>query len=110
MPGPAAEEARQHAGGSPAVPAHPDAGVADSPGMRGLAVAVFALGVFVSLSALIRTWERPLLEAHSFRQTQTALTAYWLARGGPWLGYEARRRRGRWCVGRACSVGSGGVS
>src|SRR5207247_957809 len=23
-----------------------------------------------------------------FRQTQTALTAYWLAQGGPWLAYE----------------------
>lgn len=80
------------------MPAHPDAGVADSPGMRGLAVAVFALGVFVSLSALIRTWERPLLEAHSFRQTQTALTAYWLARGGPWLAYETPSLGAPWSV------------
>lgn len=31
---------------------------------------------------------QPLLDFHSFRQTQTALTAYWLWQGGPWIAYE----------------------
>ncbi|MEM7353397.1 MAG: phospholipid carrier-dependent glycosyltransferase [Acidobacteriota bacterium] len=31
---------------------------------------------------------QPLLEAHATRQTQTALTAYWLAENGPSLAYE----------------------
>ena len=30
----------------------------------------------------------PLLDYHSFRQTQTALSAYWMWRGGPWFAYE----------------------
>jgi hypothetical protein len=30
----------------------------------------------------------PLLDLFSFRQTQTALSAYWMWRGGPWLAYE----------------------
>lgn len=31
---------------------------------------------------------QPLQDLHAFRQTQTALTAYWLWKGGPWLAYE----------------------
>jgi len=30
----------------------------------------------------------PILDLYFFRQTQTALSAYWLWRGGPWLSYE----------------------
>jgi hypothetical protein len=30
---------------------------------------------------------QPLLDWHYFRQTQTALTAYWLLKGGPWFAY-----------------------
>ncbi|WP_182915333.1 phospholipid carrier-dependent glycosyltransferase [Rhodopseudomonas palustris] len=30
----------------------------------------------------------PLLDLHSFRQTQTALSAYTILKGGPWLAYE----------------------
>jgi len=31
---------------------------------------------------------QPIADLHQFRQTQTAITAYWLANGGPWLAYE----------------------
>jgi hypothetical protein len=31
---------------------------------------------------------QPLLDQFSFRQTQTAITAYWLWKGGPWFAYE----------------------
>jgi len=31
---------------------------------------------------------RPVLGFHEFRQSQTAISAYWLAHGGPWLAYE----------------------
>lgn len=82
----------------PALPASPEVGTADSPALRRVAVAVLALGCFVSLAALVRTWERPVLEAHSFRQTQTALTAYWLAKGGPWLAYETPSLGAPWSV------------
>ncbi len=30
----------------------------------------------------------PLLDLHAFRQSQTAVSAYWIWRGGPWLAYE----------------------
>ena len=30
----------------------------------------------------------PVLEGNPFRETQTALSAYWLWRGGPWFAYE----------------------
>lgn len=31
---------------------------------------------------------QPIADLHQFRQTQTAITAYWMAKGGPWLAYE----------------------
>lgn len=40
------------------------------------------------LAALALSWNQPLLDQHDFRQTQTAISAYWMTRGGPlWL-YE----------------------
>jgi hypothetical protein len=42
-----------------------------------LALAVLLLGLF-----------QPILDEFPFRQTQTALTAFWLMRGGPILAYE----------------------
>jgi hypothetical protein len=41
--------------------------------------------------ALFVLWlgaSKPILDLYYFRQTQTALSAYWLWRGGPWLAYE----------------------
>ncbi|MCZ8314939.1 MAG: glycosyltransferase family 39 protein [Phreatobacter sp.] len=31
---------------------------------------------------------QPLLDQHHFRQSQTAITVYWILQGGPWLAYE----------------------
>jgi hypothetical protein len=50
-----------------------------------LLVAALVLGGFAVLG--IR-WNRPLIGMHSFRQTQTAITTYWMLRGGPWLAYQ----------------------
>jgi hypothetical protein len=33
-------------------------------------------------------FDRPIYEQHGFRQTQTALSAYWILQGGPWFAYE----------------------
>jgi hypothetical protein len=33
-------------------------------------------------------WNNPILEQHGFRQTQTAISSYWLLRGSPLLAYE----------------------
>src|SRR5690349_20605428 len=46
-------------------------------------VLTIAHAVFVLVVGL----DKPLLDLHSFRQTQTALSVYWLLHGGPWLAY-----------------------
>jgi hypothetical protein len=44
--------------------------------------------LFVGLGVLAMRWRLPLLGMHSFRQTHTAITAYWLMHGSPWFAYE----------------------
>jgi hypothetical protein len=46
-----------------------------------------AAGVF-HLSMAVQGWNLPLLDAHGFRQTQTAYSAKVIRDGGPWLAYE----------------------
>jgi hypothetical protein len=63
---------------------------ADEP-HRALALTLFGmivLALLFDLSVLYRGLFQPLLDLYSFRQTQTALTAYWLMQGGPILAYE----------------------
>lgn len=51
-----------------------------------------ALLLIYGLSALayltVISWFSPVLDMFPFRQTQTAISAYWLANGGPLLAYE----------------------
>lgn len=54
---------------------------------RALVVLCLACLAFHGWAAVGRL-DAPLLEAHAFRQTQTAITTYWLLRGGPWVDYE----------------------
>jgi len=51
-------------------------------------IAIVVLGLLYSAGMLAFTWNKPLLDMHSFRQTQTALTVRWMARGGPLLAYQ----------------------
>jgi hypothetical protein len=60
-----------------------------------LRIDLYAFGVFLfwilvahALMVLGLYANKPLLDLYYFRQTQNALTAYWLWRGGPWLAYE----------------------
>jgi hypothetical protein len=60
-----------------------------------LRIDLYTFGVFLFwllvAHALVVLWlyvDKPLLDLFYFRQTQNALTAYWLWRGGPWLAYE----------------------
>jgi 4-amino-4-deoxy-L-arabinose transferase-like glycosyltransferase len=47
-----------------------------------------ALACFLAnLLLAVRGWDLPLLDAHAFRQTQTALSAYWIAQEGWRLDY-----------------------
>src|ERR1700722_9222047 len=53
------------------------------------ALAIIAV-MLVVLGAVVLSirWNDPLLGMHSFRQTQTAITSYWILRGSPWLAYH----------------------
>lgn len=41
----------------------------------------------LSVAMLVLSWDLPLLEYRSFRQTQTALSSYWMATTSNWLAY-----------------------
>jgi hypothetical protein len=49
---------------------------------------ILALSCLFAFAVLCVGLFQPLLDSYSFRQTQTALTAYWLQRGGPVFAYE----------------------
>jgi hypothetical protein len=55
-----------------------------SPALKALTAFVL---VFATITE-IRSLDQPLLEAHAFRQTQTALTAFWMMQDGWHLAYE----------------------
>lgn len=44
--------------------------------------------VLLLFALLAATWSMPVLEAHGFRQTQTLISSYWMAHGGPWWLYD----------------------
>lgn len=52
----------------------------------------------MSLYVLWLGWGQPILEMHSFRQTQTALTTYWLMQGGNWIAYETPVLGSPWAI------------
>lgn len=60
--------------------------------LTGLAALLLGLGV------LAMRWRLPLLGMHSFRQTHTAITAYWLMHGSPWFAYETPVLGAPWSV------------
>ena len=49
-----------------------------------LLVAALAFSAYILVLGL----DAPLFERHAFRQSQTAISAYWIAQGGPVLAYE----------------------
>jgi hypothetical protein len=55
------------------------------------------LAACLSFAALLASWDLPLLEAHGFRQTQTAMTSYWMA-DGPWLAYQTPVLGAPWSI------------
>lgn len=50
--------------------------------------AVLAYAAWIAVHAWRDSFELPLLDRHSFRQTQTAISAWYIAHGGPWFAYE----------------------
>ena len=47
-----------------------------------------ALAILLHACIASKGWWNPIVERHGFRQTQTAITAFWLSRGSPILAYE----------------------
>ena len=45
------------------------------------------LTIIVGVAVLALSFANPLAEMHGFRQAQTAISAYWMLHGGPWLDY-----------------------
>ena len=56
--------------------------------LRGVLLGMLILACLYGLAVLWRGLFQPLLDQYAFRQAQTALTAYWLVRGGPIFAYE----------------------
>ncbi len=49
---------------------------------------VFLAAVLWSLGVASFGWSHAISDAYGWRQTQTAITAYFMQQGGPWLNYE----------------------
>jgi hypothetical protein len=56
--------------------------------LRIILIVALALSILYALYVLERGLFQPLLDQYFSRQTQTALTAYWLLRGSPILAYQ----------------------
>ncbi len=59
---------------------------------------LFLAALGLAISVLFLGLQQPLLDLHSFRQTQTALTVYWLVHGGAWLAYETPALGFPWAI------------
>ncbi|MDR7135217.1 4-amino-4-deoxy-L-arabinose transferase-like glycosyltransferase [Lysobacter niastensis] len=54
--------------------------------IAGLVLLAYGMVMAGYLTAM--SWSQPILDSFAFRQTQTAVSAYWLLRGGPMLAYQ----------------------
>src|SRR3989344_7170030 len=59
---------------------------------------LFFLSAVYSLWAVHVGWHHSITEAHSFRQTQTAFSAYWLTKGGSWVAYQTPLLGAPWSI------------
>ena len=56
------------------------------------------LVISYDLFILIVGLNNPLIDLHSFRQTQTAISAYWIMKGGPLIAYETPVLGSPWSI------------
>lgn len=63
-----------------------------------LALVLVAFGLCMDVFVLLRRLDAPLLDSYSFRQTQTALTSFWLLRGGAFLAYQTPVLGAPWAI------------
>lgn len=59
---------------------------------------LLGLAVVFNLVQLALSWDKPILGEHAFRQTQTAISAYWIAKGGAWLAYPTPVLGAPWSI------------
>jgi hypothetical protein len=60
--------------------------------------AMAAMTVILGIILLAVRWDAPLLGMHSFRQSQTAITSYWILKGSPWLAYQTPVLGAPWSI------------
>lgn len=60
--------------------------------------AALLAGVGHAAYFLIAGLDRPLMDLFQFRQTQTAITTYWLTQGGPWIAYQTPVLGAPWSI------------
>jgi hypothetical protein len=49
---------------------------------------LFLAGLLASVAVATIGWSHAISDSYGWRQTQTALSAYFMLHGGPWLAYE----------------------
>jgi hypothetical protein len=59
---------------------------------------VLAVAGVHAVAVLLVGIDRLPLDFHSFRQTQTALSIYWILHGGPWIAYETPVLGAPWSI------------
>jgi hypothetical protein len=73
-------------------------GNASTPRLNRLAWILSAVALAHALFILVAWLNAPLLDQHDFRQTQTALSSYWLLHGGPVFAYETPVLGSPWSI------------
>jgi len=63
-----------------------------------LLLLIFAAGLAHATYYLFLGIASPILDFFSFRQTQTALSAFWIWRGGPWFAYQTPALGYPWAI------------
>jgi hypothetical protein len=59
---------------------------------------IFIVCLVYSLLALSTGWNNPLLDQHPFRQTQTAISVYYMLKGSSWIAYETPVLGAPWSI------------
>lgn len=74
-------------------------------GWQFVTLCFIATALFIhALAVLVARWNTPVIGMHAFRQTQTAITSYWLLKGSPWLAYETPVLGAPWSIPFECPL------
>ena len=59
---------------------------------------IFLAGMAFCVAQLAMGFSDPLMGEYSFRQTQTAISTYWIIKGGPWIAYQTPVLGSPWSI------------